>query len=207
MVKKCRPIAEIAVVEVAAAAAAAQVGVKKRARALALATTEKTTAKKRKLNSSVEELELSSPKRYIQERNCQIVVQDSADDRCLSSSLDHDVSCCSSNGSSERMESPDLEAEDLEVETSTNISCSESRESTRCDHQPESDDLDSASKPSADNFCRRSPVEKIPTEAELEEFFSAAEKDIQKQFFEKYNYDILTDEPLEGRYDWVRLKP
>ncbi|XP_019166407.1 PREDICTED: cyclin-dependent kinase inhibitor 7-like isoform X2 [Ipomoea nil] len=43
--------------------------------------------------------------------------------------------------------------------------------------------------------------------AEIEEFFAVAEKYEQKRFQEKYNYDIVKDAPLEGRYQWVRLKP
>ncbi|KAG7011200.1 Cyclin-dependent kinase inhibitor 7, partial [Cucurbita argyrosperma subsp. argyrosperma] len=46
---------------------------------------------------------------------------------------------------------------------------------------------------------------KMPAESELEAFFIAAEKNIQKRFTEKYNYDIIEDVPLEGRYEWVRL--
>lgn len=47
----------------------------------------------------------------------------------------------------------------------------------------------------------------IPSPAELEEFFSKAEKYEQKRFAEKYNYDIVKDVPMEGSYQWVRLKP
>lgn len=32
---------------------------------------------------------------------------------------------------------------------------------------------------------RRSTAEKMPSEAEIEEFFAAAEKDLQKQFMDK----------------------
>ncbi|CAI9765565.1 unnamed protein product [Fraxinus pennsylvanica] len=50
---------------------------------------------------------------------------------------------------------------------------------------------------------RRKPTAgKMPSAAELEEFFSAAEKYEQKQFADKYNYDIALDVPLEGRYKW-----
>ncbi|KAH1267125.1 Cyclin-dependent kinase inhibitor 7 [Glycine max] len=52
-----------------------------------------------------------------------------------------------------------------------------------------------------------SKAKAMPTELELEEFFVAAEKDIQKRFQDKYNYDIVKDVPLEGRYEWVQLKP
>ncbi|KAL7592036.1 cyclin-dependent kinase inhibitor 7 [Lactuca sativa] len=54
---------------------------------------------------------------------------------------------------------------------------------------------------------RKPPPEKSPSPAELEEFFSEAEKYEQKRFTEKYNYDIVKDVPMEGRYQWVRLKP
>ncbi|XP_073037592.1 cyclin-dependent kinase inhibitor 6-like [Primulina eburnea] len=50
-------------------------------------------------------------------------------------------------------------------------------------------------------------AEKIPSADEIEEFFAAAEKCDQKRFAEKYNYDFLKDVPLEGRYQWVRLRP
>ncbi|KAK6136864.1 hypothetical protein DH2020_029397 [Rehmannia glutinosa] len=52
-----------------------------------------------------------------------------------------------------------------------------------------------------------SVAEEMPSAAELEEFFSAAEKYEQKRFAEKYNYDIVKDVPLEGKYQWVRLQP
>lgn len=81
----------------------------------------------------------------------------------------------------------------------------------------------------------------MPSEAELDEFFAAAEKDLHKHFAEKYNslslspsffthlyllfskffseksiiihesaccnrynFDFAKEEPLEGRYEWVR---
>ncbi|KAG6422652.1 hypothetical protein SASPL_113029 [Salvia splendens] len=48
----------------------------------------------------------------------------------------------------------------------------------------------------------------MPSAEELDGFFfAAAEKYKQKRFAEKYNYDIVKDVPLEGRYHWVRLLP
>lgn len=52
-----------------------------------------------------------------------------------------------------------------------------------------------------------SGAENMPSAAELEAFFAAAEKYEQKRFAEKYNYDIVKDVPLEGKYQWVRLLP
>ncbi|RHN42264.1 putative cyclin-dependent kinase inhibitor [Medicago truncatula] len=53
---------------------------------------------------------------------------------------------------------------------------------------------------------KKKKPQNMPEESELDEFFSAAEKDIQKQFQNKYNYDIVKDMPLEGPYEWVQLK-
>ncbi|KAK1260773.1 Cyclin-dependent kinase inhibitor 3 [Acorus gramineus] len=45
----------------------------------------------------------------------------------------------------------------------------------------------------------------ILTAHEMEEFFAGAEKLQQKMFTEKYNYDLVNDIPLPGRYEWVEL--
>ncbi|AES90201.1 putative cyclin-dependent kinase inhibitor [Medicago truncatula] len=42
-------------------------------------------------------------------------------------------------------------------------------------------------------------------EAEIDEFFANFEREERKRFAEKYNFDIVRDMPLEGRYEWVRL--
>ncbi|XP_047977141.1 cyclin-dependent kinase inhibitor 7-like isoform X1 [Salvia hispanica] len=60
------------------------------------------------------------------------------------------------------------------------------------------------------NLRRKTPnsaADSMPSAAELEAFFAAAEKYEQKRFSEKYNYDIVKDVPLEGKYQWVRLLP
>ncbi|EPS57310.1 hypothetical protein M569_17509 [Genlisea aurea] len=45
----------------------------------------------------------------------------------------------------------------------------------------------------------------MPTADELEEFFAAAEKELQLQFIHKYNYDIVKDKPVEGgRFEWIK---
>ncbi|PWA85810.1 cyclin-dependent kinase inhibitor 7 [Artemisia annua] len=45
----------------------------------------------------------------------------------------------------------------------------------------------------------------VPSAKELDEFFKEAEKHQQKRFIEKYNFDIVKDVPIEGRYEWVKL--
>ncbi|XP_006339910.1 cyclin-dependent kinase inhibitor 1-like isoform X2 [Solanum tuberosum] len=65
--------------------------------------------------------------------------------------------------------------------------------------------VESTPKPQHAKSCRRRLTEAImPSEAELDEFFAAAEKDLHKHFAEKYNFDFAKEEPLEGRYEWVR---
>ncbi|KAK8560766.1 hypothetical protein V6N13_026202 [Hibiscus sabdariffa] len=45
----------------------------------------------------------------------------------------------------------------------------------------------------------------IPTSNEMDEFFSLAEVDQQRQFIEKYNFDPVKDRPLPGRYQWEKV--
>ncbi|KAA8531709.1 hypothetical protein F0562_006574 [Nyssa sinensis] len=217
---KCKGLGEILAMEVA------QIGVRTRARALAMAAASSGTAKRRKVGG--EELRFSPSLVQLTSRRRVVVAPENsvspatsgnsgrqtvAKDRCSSPSSDHvPASCCSSNGSSElakeRLKFVDLEEGSIEVDSLTyNFDCRERRETTPSSElQAESDDLESTAKPSEANSRRRSSVEKMPSETELEEFFAAAEKDIQKQFAEKYNFDIVKEVPLEGRYEWVRVE-
>ncbi|KAI8029733.1 Cyclin-dependent kinase inhibitor 3 [Camellia lanceoleosa] len=220
--RNCKGIVEIAVMEVA------HVGARTRARALSMADAESSgTAKKRKVSGG--ELRFSSSLVHLRSRRRVLVTPENSvspatsenserrsalNDRCSSPSSDTlPSSCCSSNASSdhgeERFEIVDLENDSVQIETSTcDFDRRERRETTPSSElQAESGDLESTARPSEANSRRRSSAEKMPSETELEEFFAAAEKDIRKRFTEKYNYDIVKDVPLEGRYDWVRLKP
>ncbi|KAM5576505.1 cyclin-dependent kinase inhibitor 7-like [Rosa sericea] len=108
-----------------------------------------------------------------------------------SGSDDHvdDTSCCSSNGSSELVEDGhnlkfvDLVEDDSdddesdEVESRTYNPLRERRQMTP------SSNLQPQPKPAEPR--RGSTAEKMPTELELEEFFTAAEKDIQNKFSQK----------------------
>ncbi|XP_023737730.1 cyclin-dependent kinase inhibitor 7 isoform X2 [Lactuca sativa] len=112
---------------------------------------------------------------------------------------DHNVvSCFSVNGSTEELEFADLKDE-FETIASCNLDTRASKPSTES-KPPEM----LKSKPSSTTTnCRRRTV---PT-AELEEFFTAAEKDLHKRFKDKYNFDIVNETPSEGRFEWVQLKP
>lgn len=47
----------------------------------------------------------------------------------------------------------------------------------------------------------------MPTANEIEEFFATAEEQQRRLFIEKYNFDIVNDLPLPGRYGWVQVVP
>ncbi|GMI88227.1 hypothetical protein HRI_002492000 [Hibiscus trionum] len=117
---------------------------------------------------------------------------------------DSSASRCSRNKSCEilkdRPRIVDLEAKssETEISTCTNIY---NFSSELCG---DSDEMESPGK-------KPSPLPakppKMPSQAEIDEFFSVAEKYEQKRFAEKYNYDIVKDVPLDGRYRWIRLQP
>lgn len=111
-----------------------------------------------------------------------------------------------------QVQNPKVEsyAKGYETDISKLVKCRFSRETTLSSEiSADTDELESstATKPPAASLRRRNPVANMPPAAEIEAFFSAAEKDDQKRFAEKYNYDVQKDVPLEGRYQWVRLKP
>ncbi|OAY45671.1 cyclin-dependent kinase inhibitor 7 isoform X2 [Manihot esculenta] len=120
---------------------------------------------------------------------------------------------CSSNKSSlvvkDSLRFVDLEAKSFETESLTCLG-NKFRETTPSSQfYGDTDDMDSTRADGGKNFRKTFPVEKVsmPTQAEMDEFFAEAEKKEQKRFAEKYNYDIAKDIPLEGRYQWLRLKP
>ncbi|KAK7331086.1 hypothetical protein VNO77_25299 [Canavalia gladiata] len=203
----------------------AQLGVKTSARA-ALAIRAATSPRKRRkiaINNNVNTaLGLKfSPSSFVQLKSLSrsAASQPPAEERCSSTASDESpASCCSSNGSFELDENriikfSDLEVESAQVETST-CNCGEQirREmSLSSELRMNSQEVESVEKrPTMKNKSRcvlSMPQKFMPTESELEEFFAVAEKDIQKRFSEKYNYDIVKDVPLKGRYEWVQLKP
>ncbi|CAK9167136.1 unnamed protein product [Ilex paraguariensis] len=227
--KKCTGIGEESVMNVG------QIGVRltraRAALAVASAVTSSRTSKRRKVSSG--KLELSSLLAKLRRRRRVLVTPQNSTSPPTSgnsrrqmtssnvlrqrTSSDHALaSYCSSNGSSELangiVKFVDLEEEEsAEVETSTfDIHCRERerREMTPASElRAESGELEPTGRPSEASSRRRSTaLEKMPSEAELEEFFAATEKNVQKCFAEKYNYDIVKDVPLEGRYEWIQLK-
>uniref|UniRef100_A0A5B6YXQ9 Putative cyclin-dependent kinase inhibitor 5 n=1 Tax=Davidia involucrata TaxID=16924 RepID=A0A5B6YXQ9_DAVIN len=45
----------------------------------------------------------------------------------------------------------------------------------------------------------------VPTTHEMDDFFAFAEQQQRSLFIEKYNFDVVNDLPLPGRYEWVRV--
>ncbi|KAL8106619.1 cyclin-dependent kinase inhibitor 3-like [Apium graveolens] len=50
-------------------------------------------------------------------------------------------------------------------------------------------------------------MQQIPTSHEMEDFFTFAQQEQQRLFTEKYNFDVVNDVPLPGRYEWVSVHP
>ncbi|XP_024028999.1 cyclin-dependent kinase inhibitor 7 [Morus notabilis] len=122
------------------------------------------------------------------------------------------ASCCSSNESSDVVKDGlrlvDLEVKRFEFETVDSTSIKNMNKNFRETTSPSSElSVDSEETAAADRRRRSPAAEKAPPEDEIEKFFAVAEKSEQKRFAEKYNYDIVNDMPLEGRYHWVCLKP
>ncbi|XP_022952765.1 cyclin-dependent kinase inhibitor 7 isoform X1 [Cucurbita moschata] len=130
------------------------------------------------------------------------------------------VSCSSSDdcgkATVEKFEDLELQTKSFETVESIPVNDIESynynlnlfRESTPTSNlHGDSDEMDSP----ATNFLtdKQKPPDrpKTPPISEIEDFFAEAEKYEQKRFSEKYNFDIVMDVPLEGRYQWIRLKP
>ncbi|XP_040965966.1 cyclin-dependent kinase inhibitor 7 isoform X4 [Gossypium hirsutum] len=119
------------------------------------------------------------------------------------------ASRCSSNESCDILKDSlrfvDLEAKSFETEISTCTNVNKFRETPPLsEHCGDSDEMQSPEKKPPPSTTK---PPKIPSQAEIDEFFSVAEKYEQKRFAEKYNYDIVKDVPLDGRYQWLRLKP
>ncbi|XP_020244216.1 cyclin-dependent kinase inhibitor 7-like [Asparagus officinalis] len=52
---------------------------------------------------------------------------------------------------------------------------------------------------------KRDLMAETRTAKEIEEFFTEAEREEKKRFMNKYNYDVVKDAPMEGRYEWALL--
>ncbi|CAI9288359.1 unnamed protein product [Lactuca saligna] len=46
----------------------------------------------------------------------------------------------------------------------------------------------------------------MPLAQEIEEFFTRHDQEQQRRFADKYNFDIVNEKPLGGRYEWVQVQ-
>ncbi|KAG1334644.1 cyclin-dependent kinase inhibitor 1 [Cocos nucifera] len=195
------------------------VGVRTRARTLALAAAAAGarggSSKRRKAVVGSGEIQIS----YLQLRSRSLVMKpritrstvNSVGRRCPISDLGR-ISRCSSNTSCEaaREERPSPSAdpkvgEVLDIAARFSNCRSGRRQTTRSSSGvDEWSDLESTVERTS---TRRPRAEMMPSEAEIEEFFVAAERDEWQRFAAKYNYDVVNDVPLEGRYEWLPLIP
>ncbi|GJX98639.1 cyclin-dependent kinase inhibitor 7-like protein [Tanacetum coccineum] len=148
--------------------------------------TDNLGSKKRRRLSDAKKWPHSSSSMQMQTVNHEFIVNLTSDcsnaaARLISSSAP--ASGCSSTGSVEKLKVPDLKEDIISVENETVV------------------------RHNLDGSESTPTMEEMPSEAELEEFFTAANKDLKKRFTDKYNYDIVNDIPLKGRFEWIQLKP
>lgn len=98
----------------------------------------------------------------------------------------------------------DLEIEDRDRSTRESTPCSLIRDSSA--NTPPGLTTRQQSSCTA-HRTQMSILRSIPTSDEMEEFFAYAEQRQQRSFIEKYNFDIVKDRPLPGRFEWVQVIP
>nr|XP_043621861.1 cyclin-dependent kinase inhibitor 3 [Erigeron canadensis] len=88
------------------------------------------------------------------------------------------------------------------------------RESTPCSFIRDSNAIStpgSSTRPAIQNDSNQiiqNSIQRImPSAQEIEEFFVHHALEQQRRFSEKYNFDIVNENPLQGRYEWVRVQP
>ncbi|XP_022762330.1 cyclin-dependent kinase inhibitor 7-like isoform X2 [Durio zibethinus] len=131
-----------------------------------------------------------------------------AGDMCSSlCSGEPSASRCSSNESwdivKDSLRFVDLGAKSFETEISTCININKFKETSPLSELCGDSEMESPEKKPPPSPAK---PPNMPSQTVIDEFFSVAEKYEQKRFEEKYNYDIVKDVPLDGRYQWVRLK-
>lgn len=209
--RKCRGIGEVAVMDVSQV-----VGVRTRAMTTALAAAAKVAKRKRAVSATTAEYQIA----YLQLRSRSLVMtlpprisrseviksDSSGSPWCLS--VDRgEISRCESNAS---CEVPELRSDDHReaVEGSETAACYSSfrreREMTPLSNRREElYDLESTAE--RQSVSPRPTAVMTPSDAEIDEFFAAAEKKETQLFATTYNFDVVNNVPLEGRYEWVRV--
>ncbi|KAI3794084.1 hypothetical protein L1987_36709 [Smallanthus sonchifolius] len=192
-----------------------QVGVRTRDRAMAMMTEETAdnsgAVKRRKLSNE----KLRSPSSTFVEVETKTIDCEKRNDCCDAAASSRSggvpACCCSSTGAMEILKGSDLE-EIVETGTPARHNLDGNESTPRGEFNAEPGELESTAMKqyavATSGSCRTVlPAEKMPPEAELEEFFAAAQEGLNERFKNKYNYDIVNDIPLKGRFEWIQLKP
>lgn len=58
----------------------------------------------------------------------------------------------------------------------------------------------------ASRISQNSSTRSTPFAQEIEEFFARHDQEQQRRFADKYNFDIVNEKPLGGRYEWVQVQ-
>ncbi|KAJ0704137.1 putative cyclin-dependent kinase inhibitor domain-containing protein [Helianthus annuus] len=187
-----------------------QVGVRTRARAMAMVNEEiadnSVAVKRRKLSND----KLRSPSstfvetKVVDREICVNNVLKDIQNDCYDAAVScRSTSCCSSSTGS-IVKVSDLEESVDQTGTTTTYKL-DGRKSTL-------GELESMAANNRSTTVNNSshtvlPAEKMAPEAELEEFFVAAQEGLNERFKNKYNYDIVNDIPLKGRFEWIQVNP
>ncbi|KAH0451702.1 hypothetical protein IEQ34_019001 [Dendrobium chrysotoxum] len=226
--RKCRRIAEVTVMEVTQV-----VGVRTRARTLALAAAatvpeeaaiggvspkrRKATEETTEARSGAGELEMA----YLQLRNRSLVMTKrlsksarNSDAKRRGSAERGRISRCSSIASCEGVEEDDAfrytssGGQKPRGDLGSSV-CYFECNRDRCEITPSSNQViysgEVESTAERESRMQSTPQLRMPSAAELEEFFAAVEKSEKQQFAARYNFDVDNEIPLEGRYEWVRI--
>ncbi|KAL7590486.1 cyclin-dependent kinase inhibitor 3 [Lactuca sativa] len=81
------------------------------------------------------------------------------------------------------------------------------RESTPCSFIRESNTNNTPGSATNRHASNRVIQGIMPSAQEIEVFFARHAHEQQRRFSEKYNFDIVNEKPLEGRYEWVKVQP
>ncbi|KAI3801137.1 hypothetical protein L1987_29240 [Smallanthus sonchifolius] len=84
------------------------------------------------------------------------------------------------------------------------------RESTPCSFIRDSNDSitpGSSTRPTNRHASNQIMQRIMPSAQEIEGFFALHAQEQQRLFSEKYNFDVVNEKPLKGRYEWVRVQP
>lgn len=155
----------------------------------------KSASKRRKIDSG--EL-VNSNLENLNQCSCLIGSPENSSSLARTAVSSDQYSACSEDFYDKTSRSTDLKVENTKTDNSTFMNSRELSASSL------SDVMETTTKKKTKN--KPSPAHKKPSMEEIEEFFSVAEKYEAKRFAEKYNYDIVKDVPLEGKYQWVRIE-